>query len=538
MKKLFSLIKACMSSDMNLFIINNKNKKKGKKSSKALPIFIYIFLMFLFFAYSNMFMEYLENTSLEFVTITLFIFLSFILIQVEGIYKTSSLLFNCKDDDMLLSLPIKRSTVLFVRIFKFYVFEFLYNTVFVLPAMIAYAMRVDVSWSFYLVSFIALLLLPIIPIAISCIIGVIISSFSSRFRFKNIAQIVFTSLFFVGLMYVSFNLTNIIKDLAASASSINDIITGLYYPAGGYNNLIMNFNVMDLLIYVGIHLGIFIVVVFLISKVYFRINTRIKSVKSKTGNKKYTIKTNSVMGALVKKELNRFIGSPVFITNAGFGLLLFIILAIVIVFKFDMFASILSSQGVSITIEQAKAYTPALLFGLVLFASFMTSITSSMISLEGRTFNILKSLPVSSEKIIYSKILMSTIVMVPCILIGDIIIFLNFDFNILEILMILVASVVLPLISGLIGIIMNIKYPKMDAINDSEVVKQSMSATVAVFLGMGLLAVSGFGLYNLVKKMGTDLAILTLLSIFIVILLGLIIYLKKKSIKDFDAINV
>ena len=35
---------------------------------------------------------------------------------MEGIYKTSSLLFNCKDDNLLFSLPIKRSEVLLDRI--------------------------------------------------------------------------------------------------------------------------------------------------------------------------------------------------------------------------------------------------------------------------------------------------------------------------------------------------------------------------------------------------------------------------------------
>ena len=51
----------------------------------------------------------------------------------------------------------------------------------------------------------------------------------------------------------------------------------------------------------------------------------------------------------------------------------------------------------------------------------MKSITSSMISLEGKTFSILKSLPVKPYTIIKSKILTAVLIMIPCILIGDII---------------------------------------------------------------------------------------------------------------------
>ena len=49
-----------------------------------------------------------------------------------------------------------------------------------------------------------------------------------------------------------------------------------------------------------------------------------------------------------------------------------------------------------------------------------------MISLEGKSFNITKSLPVSPEKILLSKVLTSNIISIPVILICDIIFFIVF----------------------------------------------------------------------------------------------------------------
>ena len=122
MKRLYSLIKASMSSDMSIFKIYTK-----KKSKKAiiLPIFITLYLMFLIWGSANSMFEKLAPTHLQYILLSLFAFGISIMTLMEGIYKAGPLIFNCKDDQLLFSLPIKKKTVLFVRIFKFYVFELL-----------------------------------------------------------------------------------------------------------------------------------------------------------------------------------------------------------------------------------------------------------------------------------------------------------------------------------------------------------------------------------------------------------------------------
>ena len=76
------------------------------------------------------------------------------------------------------------------------------------------------------------------------------------------------------------------------------------------------------------------------------------------------------------------------------------------------------------SLEYITSYMPVLLFGFIYFAGFMTSITSSMISLEGKSFNILKSLPIKPYNIVKAKVLTDLLIMSPCILIGDLIVFI------------------------------------------------------------------------------------------------------------------
>ena len=228
MKKMISLIRACMTQNMSLFVI--KQKRDSKISKTILPVFLACLILFYNWSFSNMFMEEFKKTNSEYMVLTIYIMITFILTLIEGVYKASGLLFDCKDDNLLLSLPIKRSTVLFIRIFKFYVFELLYNTLFLLPAIIVYACNVNVGIPFYISSLAALLLLPIVPIIISCIIGGIISFSSSKFKSKNIVQILLTTILIIGVMFVSFNMQNVMANIAENAGSINEVITKVYYP--------------------------------------------------------------------------------------------------------------------------------------------------------------------------------------------------------------------------------------------------------------------------------------------------------------------
>ena len=168
----------------------------------------------------------------------------------------------------------------------------------------------------------------------------------------------------------------------------------------------------------------------------------------------------------------------------------------------------------------------------------MTSITSSMISLESKSINILKSLPIKPIEIIIYKVLAALVIMLPCILIGDLIIFIKFKFKLTSIILLLISSIILPLLSELIGIYANLKYPKLDATNDTEIVKQSMSSTISVFSGIGIIGITIVLLYYLVKKgLSNNLVILITLGIFTLITILLLIILIKTCDKDFKNIE-
>ena len=537
MNKIISLIKVSLSHDMNIFKI--QTKKQNKLLKVLLPLIITLYLMGIVGYYSLEALKFLKPLNLEFVVITLFAMAVSMITLIEGIYKSSSLLFNCKDDNLMFSLPIKKSTILFIRILKFYIFELLYNTLFFLPAIIVYAYKMTPEWTYYLSSFVALLLLPIVPIALSCIIGFIITYLSSKFKGKNIFQTIFTTLFLICIFYISYNMNNYVSNIVKKAASINDLITRIYYPVGAYITLINDFNFKTLFIYIVVHLAIMAAVIYVLGKVYYNINSSNKKVTTSNKNKNYIIKTRSKSKTFIKKELSKFVSTPVFITNAGFGLVLFILGCIIISVRFTPILDSILKSDEELNKEIITSLLPIFMFAFVCFSSFMTSITSSMISLEGQSFSILKSLPIKPFKIVIYKVITALLIIIPCLLIGDIIIFIRFKFNIISILLILIASIVLPILTEMIGIIANLKYPKMDATNDTEIVKQSMSSMISVFTGMGLVGLTIIILYLLLKNgLETNLVITIILSIYSILCILLYLLLKKNCDKMFNNINV
>ena len=542
MKKLISLLKATMSQDMSLFKTKSKNKSKFNKM--ILPIVLALIVMLSVGSYAAMLAEELVKYNLTYIILTIFIMVTTLLTIIEGVYKSQGILFEAKDNDLLFAMPISKSKIFFTRLFKLISFEFLYNSLFMLPAMLVYAMYEKTSISFYIISLIMLVLLPIIPTIVACIIGYIIKGLASKFKAKNAVQVILTTIMLLFIFYASFNIQGLIANIIQNANNINEVITKIYYPAGLYINLIQNFNILDLVVLFAINIIPAILFVYVASIFYFKITSKLGE---KSNNKKKvnwgksadkTFKVKSQLLGLINKEMKRFFSSPVFIINAGFGMVLMVVATIAMSINFDgMVEAILQEENIGISIDKIKAIIPKIYYGFVVFATCMTSITSSMISLEGKSFNITKSLPVLPEKILLSKVLTSNIISIPVVLICDIIFFVVFKIAIIDIVFILLASIIMPTFTALVGILMNLKYPKMDATSDTEVVKQSMSSAVSVFIGLfvGMLSIA---IIILGSKINLDLFIILELLVFSAIVFTLWRILKKYGVKRFREINV
>ena len=538
MKKLISLLKATMSQDMNLFKV-----KRGESKNKAVILILTLIVMFAVGSYAYMIAEVLSQINQTIVMVNIFIIITTLITFIEGIYKSQGILFEAKDNDLLFSMPIEKSKILFTRIAKLITFQTLYNSLFIIPAFAVYIYFERPDAMFYIITVLMIFLLPIIPTIVSSIIGYIVKGISIKFKLKKLLQTILTLVFMIGIFFVALNLESMLGDIEQNADNINQSLTSVYYPVKLYSNLVQNFNIIELLKLLAINIIPTILFICIASIFYFKIISKTteksgKKSKSISLNNK-TLKRRPKVISLIKKELKRFFDSPVYIINTMFGGVIIIAATIGIAINFDeLVNAIIGQVDIGINKEQIINLMPKIFYEIVVFTSCLTSITSSMISIEGKSFNITKSLPVPTKRILLSKIMASNILSTPLILISDIIFFVAFEIQIIDIICILLISIIMPTLIAIIGLLINLRFPKMDASSDTEVIKQSASSAIAVFIGMGIGIASIILMVAVGSIMNLELFIsIELLSlVFIIVVLWNI--LKIYGTKRFKEIEI
>src|SRR5574344_408488 len=186
MKKFMSLLFATTKGDLNVFKI--KGKSKNKLSNSFIFIILSILMMFISYTYASLIGDPLNKVGLTYIMLTLFSLAIVILNIMETVYKSQGIIFDAKDNNLLFSLPIHKSKILTVRLLKLIVFDYIFEILFLVPCLFKYVLYVYPGIGFYLISILFLMLLPLIPMVIGCIIGYLIKAFSSIFRNKKSVQ--------------------------------------------------------------------------------------------------------------------------------------------------------------------------------------------------------------------------------------------------------------------------------------------------------------------------------------------------------------
>lgn len=524
MKKQLSLLKAVMSEDMSLF--KYKTTSKTSKIKKVLiPLTIAILCMYAVGTYAFLLAEPLHKVNLTFIMLTIFLMVITVTSFIEGMYKSQGILFDAKDNDLLFSLPIEKRKIFTIRLFKLLSFQFLFNLIFLIPTFLVYIFYEKPAFNFYFISFVFLFLIPIIPTVLSGILGYLVKFISTKFKAKRLAQLILSIVIMVPIFYISFNIGDFINNIVKNATSINDMITKIYYPIGAYINLIQDFNLLTLIKVILVNIIPLIIFIYLGQIYYFKVISKSKEYgRIKVKVKKKSIKKHSPLMALVNKEISRFFSSPIYILNTTFGIILMLAITIGMSIKLDSFLSYISTMGLSVSEADFNKHLSSIFCQLIVFVGCLTQITASSISLEGRSFNITKSLPVEPDKILLSKIISSSIITFPLMIIADLILTIKFNISLTDTILILLFTITVPTFSALVGLITNLKFPKMNASNDTEVVKQSMSVMISTFTGMGVFMLSMYLTY----KFFNHINIFTILELVGFIIVDIVLWFILK----------
>lgn len=447
-----------------------------------------------------------------------------------SIYKAQGILFGSKDYDVLMSLPIKYWVILSSKMLNLVIVNYFFMAFVIIPGVIVYFNYAEASPIIFLYAGIMFFFVPFIPIVLGSIFAFIISYISSKIKYKNMILTVGTIFLFIGIMYISSDLNKVVEKLILNGKGLTEAVYSIYPPAEYFTNAIINLSFISLSKFILWSLGAFIIFVFVLAKIFKKINSSLGESYKTSNYKLSALKTNSPIKALVNKEFKRYFASTTYVLNTFIGMILLSLLSLSIVFfNKEVILNILKIPDVGENLGKVLIIVIAFLVGL-------TCTTSSSISMEGKNLWIIKSIPIRAEEIFKSKIIVNLLLTIPFIIVNVLILQFSNIFSLMDSLWAIIVPSLLVTFMALSGLMLNLKFPKLDWTNEAMVVKQSLSVFLSMLIGMGSCLL-GIALFMLFKGLDFNILMIGISTILVVLNVFIWKWLKSRGRELFYKIN-
>lgn len=461
----------------------NGKVKMASKGKIVLLALLYLYLLVIFgFLFFSTFSQLVVFSAMGFgwVYFAFYAVFSFALMIMGSAAVAKTQIFDAKDNDLLLSMPIKPSDIIVSRVMMLVLINLIYFMVVLIPAGLAWTLGVGFSVIGILAFILLSAALLLLSTAFGVFLGWVIALVSRKSRNKTAISVLFNLLFLGAYFYVYASAQQYITYVIANGNEIAGKLKAIL-PLYWFGSAISDGNILGLILALLICLIPFAVVFVILEKTFNKIiadssaTVRIKERKAK-------FDAVSPKKALMRHELNRLMSSSPYLINSGMGVIMAIIAAVACIVKGkDLMTQIMASGSGDISGIAALVLliVAAFLIGMVYF-------TSASISIEGKNLWILRSLPVSTRDILDTKLkLHIRAVLIPAVLLWIAInyciyidaVFVVYSFVMIALYVVLTAN---------IGLIENIKHPVLDWQDEVIAVKNGASVMFTVFINMFL----------------------------------------------------
>ena len=466
--------------------------------------------------------------------------LVFFLCFIGSVFMAQSQIFNARDNELLLSMPIKPSAILGGRILALLAFEYIYEAIVVIPVFAALVMTGYVSRIPPLgiaMFFIAFIMLPLLSLAVGCLIGWGVALITSRMRRKNIITLVLSLGFLAGYLWGYTKLMSNLGALVESGTQIAEAVRRAVFPAYHLGVAIESGSMRSFLFYALCAAVPFLVMYWGLSVSFVKLATAGNRAK-KARYREKSARASGARAALLKRELRSFASQPMYILNSSLGAMVALILAVVLIAAPDVLLGAFDSQ----TGYLAGFLDPGILGVLALTAlSMMNNVSAPSISLEGKRLWIVKSLPVRTSDILFAKVLLHAAVCGIPGLVAGIACIIAIPMNALQAALTIISPAAATLMLAMLGVAINLAFPRFDWMNPIQPVKQGASAMISMFGGMALIIVLAtvFGLlsYRLPGAVSIELFIAACTVLFAAACGALYSYLRKGGSRKFEKLQ-
>ena len=167
----------------------------------------------------------------------------------------------------------------------------------------------------------------------------------------------------------------------------------------------------------------------------------------------------------------------------------------------------------------------------------MSCITAPSVSIEGKRISLLRSLPIRTEDVFFSKIALHLAVVLPGTLFASITLAAVLNADVLSRVTMILFPIAHTVFTALFGLTMNVNFPVLDWTDEITAIKSGAAVLITVFGVMIMTTLVG-GLYFAFASFMSDgvyLAILT--ALFLIADYILVYWLKTKGKQKFEKLG-
>ena len=425
---------------------------------------------------------------------------------VFGFFKARTAIYREKDLDQVSAYPISGCSIVASRIIRMYVESLIIVAGIIIPTMIFYGIKAGCGAAFYISIIPVCIIAPILPTAIAAWIGIIFAAIIARNRHKALTEVIVCLVAVFGMFALSSFIssktglrlstgagpltkeakTQINAELSEMLSEKMADIEASIPIIKVMADTLKNAGFLVELVYALISFAVMALTIWVIGKNFFSISRGLVNTQTHREYKLEDMKKSSIRTALVKKEAARYFSSGIYVSNTIVGLVMAVAFAISLAF-YDPAQLLNGVENIpfELNMDAVVPYIIGMLFA-------MMSITASSVSIEGKNWWIMRSLPLSTKDILGAKLLFNLLFAAPFYAVAEIALLFTVNASPLERFWLLIVPALAIIFSILLGLFLNLHFPKMNWENEMEVVKQGAAVGLSMFGGI-LIVVFGLG---------------------------------------------
>ncbi|NLM33903.1 MAG: hypothetical protein GX206_00515 [Clostridiales bacterium] len=518
MSKLWILTKVLLKTSLS------QSEKKGKKGISKIAMLILLVVCF-GFSFSiplgylfNKLYDPLAALDQQGILLTLAIAGVSLAIFIFGIFYVLAVFYFGKDVEFLLPLPLKPSQILGAKFITVLIYEYAMEFIILLPAIGVFGIKSGAGPLYYVYSLLLLLLIPIVPLILASLINMVIMRFTNLGKHKDALRVIggiFGLAVGIGISMVSQRMEKIgtdpdamIKLLTEGDNSLVSIAAKIFPTAKLASLSLIHSSdlkgIINLLLFIAISVAAILIFMILGELLYFKGvlgNSEVYSKRKMLSKEQMdkSLRKNSAMKAFMLKEFRILFRTPAYLLNCVIAAMIWPAFAAV-----GMLGSgvLKSEEGKNFlnTIRDTRylGIALAVIFAVSILFSGSGGVTSTSISRDGQNLYVSKYIPLSFKDQIMARIIPGIILSSISVILTLAVAFFYIGFIPELIIPGLIVSFLGILLTSFIGILLELRFPKLNWDNEEKAVKQNMNFMMVMF-GSMILSTSAVIIIVLLK---------------------------------------